>query len=152
MPSDQNNDYLEARILTAPQHKLHQILLEAAIRNGRHARAAMDQGRMDQAHAFLLRSLDIVEELVAGVRGQTSDINVKLTQLYEFVYVSLVRAKLHEAPGPLVEALGILEFQRETWQLACDKLENTACSAVPPPHRADPPAAQSAQIGLSLRA
>jgi flagellar protein FliS len=113
--------YLESKVLTASPSQLHLLLIEGAIRFGRQARLAFSEENPRTAGEPLLRMMKIVEEMLAAVRGGKADVNVKLEQLYLFVYRSLVRAKIGDDLASLNEALGVLEYERETWQMACAK-------------------------------
>ena len=54
----------------------------------------------------------------------------------------------HDA-APLDAAIGLLEFQRETWQLTCDKLRAEAVPAVRAPHMSlDAPTPSGSSLSL----
>jgi flagellar protein FliS len=119
-----NTQYLESKVLTAPAHRLHLILIEGAIRFGRQAEDALRRGERDAASSPLLRAIDIVGEMLTGVRQQKGDVNKRLAELYWFLFRRLTEAKIHGDAVPLAEALKLLEYERETWLLVCDKLAN----------------------------
>lgn len=119
----QQNSYLESKVLTASPQQLHLMLIEGAIRFGRHSRVQLEQGNIVAADEPLERMLDIVEELLVGVRGKKSEINIKLAELYLFVFRRLAETKLEGDVAKLNEALGVLEYERETWQMACEQAE-----------------------------
>jgi flagellar secretion chaperone FliS len=118
----QDTNYLEAKILTAPPHRLHLMLIEGAIRFGRQAEEALRRGEQVAAAPALLRVLDIVGELLAGVRERKSALNQKLSELYLYLFCRASLAKLNGDADILAEVLRILEFERETWQMACEKI------------------------------
>ncbi len=108
----------------------------------------------------LMRSLDIVGELLAGVRHEATDLNAKLAQLYAFVYARLTTAYVNADKQAMAEALQVLEIERETWRQAVEKLtsEQPAKPGVqarkkpaPKPHLGSAPS-EAPTTGLSLEA
>jgi len=121
--------------MTAPSQRLHLMLIEGALRFGRQADEALRRGDLIGAAAPLSRVIDIVGEMLAGVRGNKSDVSKRLTEVYWFVFRRVSEAKINSDTAALNEALQILEFERQTWQLVCEKFggaSNTA--ATPTPH------------------
>src|SRR3954471_8442985 len=131
----QNSSYLESKIRTAPPQRLHLMLIEGAIRFGRQAEEALRRGARVSAAAPLLRTIDIVGELLAAVRANKSELNKKIADQYWFLLRRVSEAKINSDAAPLSEALRLLNYERQTWQMLCDKLsaDNQAGSAVPQP-------------------
>jgi flagellar secretion chaperone FliS len=129
--SSQYSHYLESKVLTAPPHRLHLMLIDGALRFGRQAADALARGDHAAAAEPLMRVVDIVGELLAGVRGGQTPISDRLTKLYWFLFRRVSEAKIRSDAGKLAEALQLLEYERDTWQLACDQI-----AQVPPPKRA----------------
>ena len=123
--------YLESKVLTASPQRLHLLLIEGAIRFGRQADEALRRGDMVAASAHLLRVIDIVGEMLAGVRSIKSELNEKSADLYWFIFRRVSEAKINVDAAPLAEALRLLEFERQTWHLACEKLGGD--SGIPAP-------------------
>jgi flagellar protein FliS len=118
----QTSSYLESKVLTATPQRLHLLLIEGAIRFGRQAEEALQRGDELAAAVPLVRVLDILGELLASVRTNKSDLTVKIADLYLFLFRQASKAKINADAAPLSEALRLLEFERQTWQLLCDKL------------------------------
>lgn len=131
MTTDKNREYLEARIQTANSAQLHLMLLDGALRFGREAEKGVLRGEELAYQAPLLRTLDIVEELLVGVRHSTDDLNEKLANLYTFVYMRLMSVYVNADKAMMAEALRVLEFQRETWRQAVEKLATGAEADAP---------------------
>jgi flagellar protein FliS len=145
----QHSQYLESKILTAPPHRLHLMLIEGAIRFGRQAEAALGRNEQAAAAAALLRVIDIVGEMLAGIREQKTDVNQQLANLYWFLFRRVTEAKINADAAALAEALRLLEYERQTWQLVCEKFAATADKRV----GADgSPVAPAAKPSLSLEA
>jgi len=151
----QNASYLESKVRTAPPQRLHLMLIEGAIRFGRQADEALRRNDEIAAAVPLLRVVDIVGEMLAGVRSIKSDLNDKIADLYWFLFRRASEAKINADPVALAEVLRLLEFERQTWQLACEKL-GTDSLALPPaaPHSRsfDPTNARGPKSGVSWQA
>jgi flagellar secretion chaperone FliS len=151
----QNSQYLESKVLTAPPQRLHLMLIEGAIRFGRQAEQELRTGGQPAAGPTLLRMLDIVGELLVGVRQTKSDINEKLAAVYWFVFRRVSEATMNGDNTALADVMRILEFERETWQKVCEKLsaDCTTPTPVPPPSHAFGAARSTAPMtGISLEA
>lgn len=116
-----NSQYLESRVLTAPPQRLHLMLLEGALRFGRKAEESLQQGEVIAAATSLLRVVDIVGELLAGVRENKEPLNQQIAGLYFFIFRRVSEAKINNDVKALKEALRLLEIERQTWQLVCEK-------------------------------
>ena len=132
----QHPTYLESKLLTAPPQRLQLMLIEGAIRFGRQAEEALRRGEPTAAAAPLLRVIDIVGELLAGAREKDSELNQRVADLYLFLFRRVSEAKINNDATALAEVLRLLEYERETWQLVCDKL--TAGEGVPRPKNLAP--------------
>ena len=97
------------------------MLVEGAIRFVRQAELHFAENNEGHANTALLRAMSVVEEMIVGVKHDDSEINTKLTQLYEFLYRSLTSCYVNADREKLADVVRILEFQRETWQLASER-------------------------------
>lgn len=131
MMTDKNREYLEARIQTANSAQLHMMLLDGALRFAREAEKGVLRGEELSYQASLMRTMDIVEELLAGVRHSDDELNEKLAGLYTFVYMRLMSVYVNGDKQMMAEALRVLEFQRETWRQAVDKLATETKAEAP---------------------
>jgi flagellar secretion chaperone FliS len=137
MSASQNSSYLESKVLTASPQRLHLMLVEGAQRFGRQAEDALLRGDAPVASIALMRVLDIVGELLAGVREKKSELNTKLAEFYWFLFRRVSLAKINGDAAILAEVLRLLEFERQTWQLVCDKLDGSPTglpTQLRPPH------------------
>ena len=85
-----------------------------------------------------MRVLDIVGEMLAGVRQTKSELNDKLADLYWFLFRRVSEAKINSDAAALAEVLQLLEFERQTWQKVCEKLQCDTAARAPrrvPPRR-----------------
>lgn len=156
MYDPQNHDYFAMRVRTANPAQLHLLLVEGAIRFVRQADQALLRSDELTANHALLKALDIVGEMISGVRHAKTEVNEKLSRLYEFVYARLALAYVNADRVLLAESLRVLDFQRETWRMACEKVSAAPAEAgsaapkapVPMPHLDGLPTSQ----GVSFEA
>lgn len=121
--------YLEARVLTAPPQRLHLMLIEGALRYGRKAEEALRRGDSVEASPALVRTIDILGEMLASVRQKKTELNRKIADFYWFLFRRVTEAKISDDADKLAEVLELLEYERQTWQLVCDRLESETSHA-----------------------
>jgi flagellar secretion chaperone FliS len=153
----QPTSYFESKVMTASPAQLHLMLIEGAVRFCTRAQQELEKHNEGHANEAMTRAIDIVGELLAGVRGGESEINKKLSDLYLFLFHTLTSAYVNTDAVKLADVLRILEFERETWQLACERAHSDepattgkpgARASVIAPHVAAPLPAE----GFSLEA
>lgn len=121
--------YLETDILTAPPHKLHLMMVEAAIRFARRAHDRFDAGEDEEAGELLIRSQRIVTELINGLdRERSPELVKKITSIYLFILRSLTESSLYRDLGKLDDAIRVLDIQRETWRQLCGQVGRSDAS------------------------
>jgi flagellar secretion chaperone FliS len=155
MSQPNRSQYLESKVLTAPSHRLHLMLIEGAIRFGKEAEVALRRGDAVAADAPSMRLIDVIGELLVGVRQTKTELNQKLAELYLYLFRLAGEAKVNDDPDKLVEVLKLLEFERQTWQLVCDKLGNDPPVAAAPtrgPVATPIKSAALPSMGISLEA
>jgi flagellar secretion chaperone FliS len=130
----QQQGYLDARVTTASQAELQLIMLEAVLRFGRLARQLWeDESQTVEVDRLLRRGMDVVQELIRSVAlGQRPE-SKRLEEEYAFAFRSLAGAHLKDDLSALDSALRVLDFQRETWRLACEKLKTETGAAASGP-------------------
>ena len=149
------SQYLESKVLTAPSHRLHLMLIEGAIRYGKQAETALRRGDAVAANAPTMRLIDIIGEMLVGVRQNKSELNQKIAELYVYLFRLAGEAKVNDDPAKISEVLKLLEFERQTWQLVCDKLGNDLPAAASPtrsPIAAPIQTSGTPSVGISLQA
>ena len=136
MASNSGLQYLESKVLTASQPRLHLMLLEAVLRQCRVARDAGAKEFWGEFDACMEKSMDIVEELVRSVTGQKSEISKQLEEQYAFLFRELTSSRFSMDLEKLSECAKLLDFERETWKLVCDKSDVQPASrpAIVAPH------------------
>ncbi len=153
MSTPTNSQYLESKVLTASQPRLHLMMLEGALQFGQQAKQRWnDDEAFAVAEQLFSRMMDIVEELTLGTAAGGSEISKQLVEQYAFVYRELTASRINRDLQKLEECLKLLEFQRKTWKLACEKVAadpaTPAKTSVLPPHHLS----QSSRDSFSLEA
>ena len=136
-PSDYQ--YLESKILTASQPRLHLMLLEGTIRFGQQAKQKWNDEASAESGQLLNRMMDVVEELTRASASDGGEISKQLVEQYAFLYRELGASRIHGDLQKLDECLKLLEFHRQTWKLACEKVAadtptSSKTAVLPPPH------------------
>ncbi len=142
MSKSSDSQYLESKILTASQPRLHLILLEGAIRFGQQAKQKWNDETPVESERLLNRMMDVVEELTLASGSDESEISKQLVEQYAFLYRELGASRIHHDLQKLDESLQLLEFHRQTWKLACEKVAadppTPSNTPVLPPHHLSP--------------
>ena len=109
--------------MSAPPQKLQLMLYDGAIRFCRQAQDAIKNKDIEGSYNLLTRAQNIVLEMQNGLRPEVDPVLCgRMAALYNFVYRRLVDANVNKDLEALNEALGVLEYQRETWALLLEKL------------------------------
>lgn len=124
------SQYLDSKVQTASQPQLHMMLLDGAIRFGRQAQKAWTEDNESIAiDQIMVRMVDIVEAMVNGTSAGTEDSSKPLSEQYAFIYRELTACRLGRDLEKLGTCLQLLEYQRETWKLACKRLAEEVASS-----------------------
>ena len=124
------NSYLRTKILTASPEELRMLLYDGAIKFCRQARKAIEEGNVEDSFNCLMRAEKIVLELSTSLNHDAApEICEKLGALYIYIYSLLVDANVEKVTGKVDEAIQLLEYQRETWQLYTSTLAKHAGKA-----------------------
>lgn len=117
------DNYLRTEVMTATPQKLQLMLIEAALRFGHQAQLAWDESRDDAATEALVRSQQIVTELLCGLNPDGDpELIRRAASVYLFIFRSLTTAQMQRDARRLADALRVLEEERDTWREVCDKL------------------------------
>jgi flagellar protein FliS len=126
--------------MTAGPEELRQLLLEGAIRFLRQGIDGLNAKNYEQSFSGISQSRAIVMELMTSVRAdQAPELAERVQSLYSFMYTELVEASFSKDVARLSKVLDLLEFERETWAMAMDRLRRERAQE----GRADPARAMS---------
>jgi len=118
--------YQSTNVQTADQRQLILMLYDGAIRFLGKGAGKIAAGDMEGAHNYLVRSRQIVAELLATLRPEKAgEVGQNLKRLYLYCFNRIVEANLLKDAEIVTEVAHILETLREGWA-------NTRPAARPP--------------------
>ena len=161
--------YLSSQVMTAPPHKLHLMMIESAIRNGRLAIKLLEENDGDWLDA-IFKCRELVHEIMLSFESSDEELDKKVKGVYVFLANRLLDARRDSSVAPLQEVIKVLEVEAETWREVCAAAESpgmqqdsrntdlpaphNTVSTVPAGMNADSVAASTADddndIGLSI--
>lgn len=126
--------YIETEVMTASPQKLQLMLIEAALRNAKRAKAHWQAGEEEEACEVLIKAQRVMGELLGGLNREASPQLVgKIASVYVFVFRNLMEAALERDVEKIDGAIKVLEVEQETWRQVCQKLtEENPCENNPP--------------------
>ena len=147
----QPNPYLRTRILTATPQELRMMLYEGAIKFCRQGRQGLEEKNYEASFNALMRAQKIVLELSTSLDHEVApELCSNLSALYHYIYTKLVHANVDHEVAAADEAIELLEFQKQTWQMLMEKLtQEQAESAGDNPDAAAPDVANAQQTAIS---
>jgi flagellar secretion chaperone FliS len=117
------NPYLRTQILTATPEELRLMLYDGALKFCRQARQHLETQSLEESYNCLMRAQKIVLELSTSLDHRAApELCQKLTALYTYIYRLLVDANMTRSTKNVDEAVRLLEFEKDTWQMLIRKL------------------------------
>jgi len=127
------NEYLRNAVLTATPEQLHLMLYDGAIRFTRRGVEGLEKKDLEGAYQGFSRAQRIVLEMLNALNYDIDEALCKrMAGLYQFIYNKLLEASVEHSASSAAEALRILEYQRETWVMLINRLQNEQAGARPP--------------------
>jgi len=124
------NQYLKTKVLTASPAELRLLLLDGALRFARQGREGLAQKDYEASYEGISRCQQFVLELISALRPSVApELCSRLSGLYTFLFTRLMAASSEKDPQILDEVIGLLEYERETWVMAMDRLSREAAPA-----------------------
>ena len=123
MSQGPSNPYLRTKIMTASPEELRMMLYDGAIKFCRQGQMAAEEEDHEQVFNNLMRAQKIVLELSTSLNHEMApELCSRLSALYTYIYRRLVDSSTNKDPKALAEAIKLLEYERETWQMLMDRL------------------------------
>ncbi len=107
---------------TADRGELVVMLYQGAIKFLTRASTAMRGGNLQDAHNNIIRSQDIVAELMSSLDLDVGEIAHNLFRVYEYMHYRLVEANLRKDPQIIDEVAGLLRELLPAWQSAAKEV------------------------------
>ena len=124
--------YKKAAVNTTDQGTLILMLYDGAIRFIKASLIQLEQQNLEGAHNSLLRSKDIVAELIASLNLDSGgDIGANLKTLYSYIYNRLIDANINKDMVLAQESLHLLNELRDGWKSMLIKDKAAGSSVIP---------------------
>ncbi len=110
------NAYKKASVNTLDQNKLIIMLYDGAIKNASFAVEHMKSEEIEKVHDCLIKTKNIVTELMATLNMDNGgDIAKNLQSLYSYMFSQLIEANMEKKPEPVIVVIDILKELRAAW-------------------------------------
>ena len=114
--SNYQNAYKKASVNTLDQNKLIIMLYDGAIKNANFAVQYMESGEIEKVHDSLIKTKNIVTELLATLNmDQGGEIAKNLKSLYSYMFSQLIEANMEKKSGPVLTVIDLLKELRGAW-------------------------------------
>ena len=121
------NAYKKASVNTLDQTKLIIMLYDGAIKNASFAVEHMKSGQIEKVHDCLIKTKNIVTELMATLdMDRGGDIAKNLQSLYSYMFSQLIEANMNKKTEPVVIVIDLLKELRAAWTQINSKKKNDA--------------------------
>ncbi len=121
--------YKQMSVETASPERLIIMLYDGAIKFLNQAKANIEEENIEGANNALLKTQDIISELMIGLNMEAGEIARNLYNLYDYFKWCLVEANTHKNTAILDEILEHLTELRDTWIEAILKAKSSPVSA-----------------------
>ncbi|NLJ34593.1 MAG: flagellar export chaperone FliS [Firmicutes bacterium] len=108
--------YRQTQVETAGPGQLILMLYNGGIRFCSQAMGAIERGQLEEAHKALVRSQQIVDELMAALDLETGELAQNLMRLYEYMNQCLLQANMKKDLKTLAQVRDMFTELRDTWQ------------------------------------
>ncbi len=113
---NQSAEYLSTEVLTASPYRLHQLVVDAALRFAYQAESAIAEPDREVVSITCTRSREFVAELISGLREESApELVGSMKALFLFVYRNLAEAERDCDAEKLQAAIRVLSEHRQTW-------------------------------------
>ena len=121
------NAYKKASVNTLDQTKLIIMLYDGAIKNASFAVEHMKSGQIEKVHDCLIKTKNIVTELMATLNmDRGGEIANNLQSLYSYMFSQLIEANMNKKTEPVVVVIDLLKELRAAWTQINSKKKNDA--------------------------
>ena len=121
------NAYKKAAVNTLDQNKLIIMLYDGAIKNASFAVEHIKSGEIEKVHNCLIKTKNIVTELMATLNmDRGGDIAKNLQSLYSYMFSQLIEANMNKKTEPVVIVIDLLKELRAAWTQINSKKKNDA--------------------------
>jgi flagellar protein FliS len=114
--------YRQSQVETATPAQLLVMLYDGAIRFLTIAREKMATGEIEPRHTNLLKTQNILAELLSSLNlREGGEVAINLQRVYTYMLQQLVEANLQDNPKPIEEVLGMFCDLRDSWAVVAQE-------------------------------
>lgn len=125
-----SNEYLRNAVMTASPEQLHLMLYDGALRFAKQGISGIERQDWEAAFNGLSRAQRIMLEMLNALNYNVNqELCKRMASLYTFIYNKFVEACANRDVEAGRDGLKILEYQRETWVMLIDKLNEERSQA-----------------------
>jgi|TARA_B100000470_G_scaffold190883_1_gene157847 flagellar protein FliS len=108
--------YHQTSVQTSDQLTLIVMLYDGMLRYLRKAYTCIEAQDIEGTHNYLMRSKDIVNELLSTLRAEKAgEVGGNLRDLYLYMFRRILEANLNKDPQPVQDVIRIAETLRQGW-------------------------------------
>lgn len=128
MQSAAHGAYKRVQTETSSSEDLITLLYDALLKNLQRAETGFHEEDVERVNTALVRSQEIVLELMSSVNPEAGELSDLFTGLYGYMYQRLVDANVDKEIAPAQEVRHLVEPIRDAWLQAA-----ASAPATPPP-------------------
>ncbi|MEM7754198.1 MAG: flagellar export chaperone FliS [Planctomycetota bacterium] len=118
------NAYLRTKVMGAKPEELRLLLIEGAMKFAIQAKTGLENKDYEASFNGFGQCRDIVTELMTSVKSdEAPELAERIRSFYAFVYTELIDASFQRDIEKVAKVIDLLEFEAETWRLACEKMK-----------------------------
>ena len=118
------NQYRMTSVQTANPEKLLLMLYDGLVVCLKQTKQAIEERKMDQAHTSLIKSQDIITELM-NTLNMDYDISENLYKLYDYQRQQLIEANIKKDAEIIEQVLNFVSDLRQTWAQAVEQTKGS---------------------------
>ena len=108
--------YHQTSVQTSDQLTLILMLYDGLLRYLRKAHTCIEAQDTEGVHNYLMRSKDIVNELLSTLRvEQAGKVGSNLRDLYLYMFRRILEANLNKDPQPVQDVIRVADILRQGW-------------------------------------
>lgn len=113
--SNAYDTYKNNQVNTASRKQLLLMLFDGAIKFLRFAAISIDNKNIEDSHKYIVKTEDILTELMSTLNYDAGDIAKNLNDLYQHLYDELIQANMKKDKEKVLYVKSMMEELRETW-------------------------------------
>jgi len=122
MEQQATDSYLEAQVRSATPQKLRLLLIEGALKFANKTKHFWQSDQLEDGVQSVIRCRGVLSELLMSIKEEHSPLTKRVSAIYLFLFKTVTEAQLHRDLKKLEDVIRILDIERKTWQMLCEKM------------------------------